>query len=362
MAKRLRSGYTTGACSAAAAKAALARLLELPEQDKISITFPDGSIHSFAIHQSQLRTTEGTRQALASIIKDAGDDPDVTNGAAIFAEVSHGHGLATGKDCVKINNMMLCRGEGVGRTTKPGLAVAVNEPAINPVPRQMILQAVEELTLLPVTVSIGVLNGIFLAEKTLNHRLGVVDGLSILGTTGVVRPVSADAWTATIAASMDVAKEAGLTDIVLSTGRTSEKGAEQLLCLPEEAYAMMGDYLEFSLKQAQKTGFTKIHLAGMWAKITKAALRIPQTHVRNGALEIRQAADLLQELGADGLLLEKLYRANTAREMLDHLQAHNRMDIIEKVCLRARKYGQDVSGLEVCVYLVNNKAEIITHV
>ncbi len=117
--------------------------------------------------------------------------------------------------------------------------------------------------------------------------------MSILGTTGIVRPISADAWTATIKASLDVAKEAGLTDVVLSTGRTSEKGAQQLLNLPEEAYAMMGDYLEFSLKEAARRNFTTIHLSGMWAKIIKAALRIPQTHVRNGALEVVDGARLL---------------------------------------------------------------------
>jgi len=201
-----------------------------------------------------------------------------------------------------------------------------------------------------------------LAEKTLNKRLGILGGLSILGTTGIVRPISADAWTATIKASLDVAREAGLSDVVLSTGRTSEKGAQQLLDLPEEAYAMMGDYLEFSLKEAAKRQFSTIHLSGMWAKIMKAAMGIPQTHVRNGALEIADGARLLAGLGARGQLLEKIKGSNTAREMYTHIEAAGQMKLVESVCVKAREYGQRVTGAKVKVYLVNHKAGIIIHV
>jgi cobalt-precorrin-5B (C1)-methyltransferase len=241
--------------------------------------------------------------------------------------------------------------------------VPVGEPAINPVPRQMICQAVREVTgAEKITVTISVAGGEALAEKTLNHRLGIVGGLSILGTTGIVRPISADAWTATIKACLDVAREAGLSEVVLSTGRTSEKGAQQLLNLPEEAYAMMGDYLEFSLKEAAQRAFTTIHLAGMWAKIIKAALRIPQTHVRHGALEVADGAALLASLGAAGELLKKIEKANTAREMYTHIEAAGRDDLVRAVCARARDYCQEVTGARICVYLVDHKAQIIAHV
>ncbi|MGB3226009.1 MAG: cobalt-precorrin-5B (C(1))-methyltransferase, partial [Desulforhopalus sp.] len=211
-------------------------------------------------------------------------------------------------------------------------------------------------------VTISIPNGEELAQKTLNNRLGILGGLSILGTTGIVRPISADAWTATIKASLDVAKEAGLEDVVLSTGRTSEKGAQQLLSLPEEAYAMMGDYLEFSLKEAAIRNFTTIHLSGMWAKIMKAALRIPQTHVRNGALEVADGARLLAGLGAEGELLQMIEKSNTAREMLSHIEAAGKTGLVEAVCLKARDYCRETTGTAVKVYLVNHKAEIITHV
>jgi cobalt-precorrin-5B (C1)-methyltransferase len=362
MAKRLRSGFTTGSCSAAAAKAAAEALLNGSCRTSVEIPFPDGSRKSFAVHTCLVSEGVDSIFATASIIKDAGDDPDVTNKAEISATVSLSHSEPRASDCVLVGNIQLWRGEGVGTVTKPGLAIGVGEPAINPVPRQMIAEAVGEITSEPVKVIISVTGGERLAEKTLNKRLGILGGLSILGTTGIVRPISADAWTATIAASMDVAKSAGLDDIVISTGRTSERGAQQLLNLPEEAYAMMGDYLEFSLKQAAKTGFSKIHLSGMWAKVMKAALRIPQTHVRNGALEVADGANLLEHLGASGELLKKFEQANTAREMLTHIEAAGATDLIQGVLLKAKQYAEDVSGVEVAVYLIDHKAEVIARV
>ncbi len=358
MTRRLRSGFTTGSCAAAAAKAAAVALLEGISPGEIAIPFPDGSRKTFPVHSC--RTGEGI--AVASIIKDAGDDPDVTNGAEIVATVGSGHERA-GSDCVQLGSIRLCRGEGVGMVTKPGLAVPVGEPAINPVPRQMIVAAVLEAAgEEKVTVTISVPDGEELAKKTLNQRLGIVGGLSILGTTGIVKPVSAEAWTATIKASLDVAREAGLQEVVLATGRTSEKGAQLLLDLPEEAYAMMGDYLEFSLKEASARGFRTVHVAGMWAKIMKAALCIPQTHVRHGALEVAEGARLLAALGAAGELLKKVQYANTAREMYTHIEDAGETGLIRAVCQKAQEYCREVTGREVRVYLVNHKAEVVIHV
>ena len=357
--KRLRSGFTTGACAAATAKAAALTLVQKSSERQVEIPFPDGSRKSFTLHTA-LEPEAGVGRS--SVIKDAGDDPDVTNGAEICATVCPGFSR-TETNCVIIDDLQLCGGEGVGMVTKPGLAVQVGEPAINPVPREMIVKAVREaIPLGKLTVTISVPKGKILAEKTLNHRLGIVDGISILGTTGIVRPVSADAWKATIEASFDVAKEAGLKDVVLSTGRTSERGAQQLLKLREEAYAMMGDYLEFSLKEAAARDFTTIHLAGMWAKIIKAALRVPQTHVRNGVLEMADAATLLAGLGARGELLKKIKQANTAREMYLHICHAQQQELVTGVCRKAREYCEDVTGKKVKVYLVNHKAELIANV
>ena len=357
--KRLRSGFTTGSCAAAAAKAAALVLTTGSCPASIEIPFPDGSRKSFEVHAWQA----DEQSAQASIIKDAGDDPDVTNRAEIRASVSFTLRPAPCPDCVATPRLQLCRGEGVGIVTKPGLAVAVGEPAINPVPRQMIEQAVREVIADDsVRVTVSIENGAELAERTLNSRLGIVGGLSILGTTGIVRPISADAWTATIQASLDVAKEAGLSDIVLSTGRTSEKGIQNLLNLPEEAYAMMGDYLAFSLEESEKRKFTTLHLGGMWAKIMKAALRVPQTHVRNGALEVADAAALLAQLGCGASLVEKCHKANTAREIYSILEAEGQDQIIRAVCLRARDYCQEIFSGTVKIYLVDHQAKVLLHV
>lgn len=357
--RKLRSGYTTGACAAAAAKAAARLLLTGQATDRIEIPFPDGSRVWFAVHSCKAEQD----LVRASIIKDAGDDPDVTNGAEIVAYVR----LAAEAGEVEGEAITIMGGAGVGTVTKRGLAIKVGEPAINPVPQQMIRAAVGEVLMgseshQPLEVTISVVDGEKLAEKTLNHRLGIVGGLSILGTTGIVRPVSAEAWTATIKASMEVARAAGLGEVVLSTGRTSERAVQKHLALPEEAYAMMGDYLGFSLTAAKSAGFKAIHLAGMWAKIIKAALETPQTHVRHGALEVSGCLELLGRLGAEQDLLALLADANTAREIYERLHDHDRFDLIQKVCRRAKEFAEKESGLPVTVYLVNSNSKVVVRV
>jgi cobalt-precorrin-5B (C1)-methyltransferase len=186
--------------------------------------------------------------------------------------------------------------------------------------------------------------------------------LSILGTTGIVRPVSAEAWTETIRASLNVAREAGLREVVLSTGRTSEKGVARLLDLPEEAYAMMGDFLLFSLQESAAKGFEQIHFAGMWAKIMKAALRIPHTHVRHGALRMGDCLNLLDRLGAGEDVLAALADVNTAREIYQRLADMEQDDLVRKVCCGAKAYAEDLSGLPVQIYLVASGGKVEMHV
>lgn len=358
--KKLRSGYTTGACAAAASKAATLLLVTGFTRKTVEIPFPDGSRAEFVIVQPVRRDHE-RRGCLATVIKDAGDDPDVTNGARIEATVRFNRKAAQGDE-----QFVILGGKGVGQVTKRGLATPVGEPAINPMPRKMIRAAVAEALAevgkesdcsLEITISIP--EGEALAEKTLNYRLGIVGGLSVLGTTGIVRPVSADAWTATIATSMNVAKEAGLNEIILSTGRTSERAVQESLALPEEAQIMMGDYLHFSLVEAAKQKFTTIHLAAMWAKVMKGGMQIPQTHVRNGALEIAAALKFLKELGCSAELLKALEGSNTAREIYGRLLDRGEKKVIMQVCEAARAYAKQVSGLEVNVYLVDASMEIV---
>ena len=364
---RLRSGFTTGACAAAAAKAACLMLVCRDyEAESVEIPFPDGARHRFSVHASEVTRRDGSSDpvcARASVIKDAGDDPDVTNGAEIMAEVrAAGDSASCGAgEC----GIRLVGGKGVGKVTRPGLPVPPGRPAINPGPAVMIESAVSEALAAcdkrpgGLEVIISVKDGERLAEKTLNRRLGIVGGISILGTTGIVKPVSAKAWTDTIEVSMSVARAAGLGEIVLSTGRTSERRVQEFLGIPEEGLVMMGDYLGYSLRAARRHGFHKVHLAGMWAKVLKAALGIPQTHVRNGALEVRDALELLVRLGLPRSQAEILGDSNTAREIYERLAGAGRKEIIRAVCQEARRFAVKESGLDVVVYLVTSESGIV---
>ncbi len=326
--ERLREGFSTGACAAAAAKAAALRLSN-PDQrvDDVTISFPDGLERTMGVAWTRLT---GRDSAEACVVKDAGDDPDVTDGAEIIAMVEIEAG--EGKPDVKILG-----GTGVGTVTKPGLAINPGEPAINPVPRQMIRQAVlSELGNIRknVKVTIKVPQGKRLAGKTLNKRLGIVGGISILGTTGIVKPISEAAWCATITVSMDVALAVGLDTVCLSTGRSSEEAAMRTLNLREEAFIAMGDYVGFSLKEVASRPFKKVIIACQWSKLVKMAMGWNQTHVRFGPLDPEKAARFMHrhfgmEPCQDGI--------NTVRQLLAKLQGDpGGADIIRGVCSYAR--------------------------
>jgi cobalt-precorrin-5B (C1)-methyltransferase len=358
MTKQLRSGFTTGACAAAAAKAAAEVALLGKRPDMVDIPFPDGSRNVFPVFWSSRQEGSGG----AAIIKDAGDDPDVTNKAEIIAWVRRsGHKLSSSSQQIEIIG-----GRGVGRVTKPGLAVPVGMPAINPVPQQMIRDAVAEVLMScepplsePIEVRIEVTHGEELARKTLNRRLGIVGGISILGTTGIVRPISAAAWTATIATSMDVAAAAGISEIVLSTGRTSERAVEPLVELPEEALVMMGDYLDFSLQEVKKRPFVRVHMAAMWAKLLKGAMGIPQTHVRHGMLDVAAICRFFRRHGVAESTLRDIKEAHTAREVLEKLRQRRDRQVIALVCRLAKQQYEQRCGLPVTIYLVSSGGTVL---
>lgn len=366
--RTLRVGYTTGACSAAAAKAAtlILGIRGLGLVKDVEIPFPDGSRVKFNVYSSGLYN----EKAWASVIKDAGDDPDITNGAEIKAEISIEH---TGESSQQ--RIIIKGGEGIGVVTKPGLPVKVGEPAINPVPKRMIeeavFEAIEELSVINERLGIGknlevavsVPDGERLSKKTMNPRLGIIGGISILGTTGFVRPISSEAWTATITASMDVAKAMGLKDVVLSAGRASEKAHMKKYSLPEESYVMMGDYLEFSLLEAKKHGFERIHLSAQWAKMLKIAMVTPQTHVRYGAIDIKKATQFLAAL--KGLNDLKDTNFNTAREIFDFISSslpYHFPSLLKRVCIEAKCYAESITqGISVTTHLVSYDGGIIAN-
>ncbi len=305
----LRRGWTTGACATAAAKAAYAALLGGAFPDPVEIPLPGGARAAFALAETSLR--DGI--AACAIVKDAGDDPDVTHGALIRVSLRR---LQPGAGIV------FRAGPGVGTVTRPGLPIPPGEPAINPVPRKMIAAALAEITPDPaVEVTIGVDDGVALANKTLNGRLGIVGGLSILGTTGIVIPYSCAAWIDTIHRGIDVARAMGLDHIAGSTGSTSEAAVQALHHLPETALIEMGDFAGGMLKYLRTHPIPRLTIAGGVAKMTKLAQGRLDLHSKRGEADLQALAHCAATCGGDEALQARIAGANTVAEAFDHAAA-----------------------------------------
>lgn len=301
----LRTGFTTGACATASVKAAYLRLLTGDWPDQVQITLPRGETPVFALHATRNATDEAT----ASIIKDAGDDPDVTHQAEIIATVT----LAPPGNGVSFH-----AGPGVGMVTKPGLPILSGEPAINPVPRQMMAGVIRDLAAEhdapgDVKITISVAGGEELAAKTWNPRLGIKGGLSILGTTGIVRPFSCAAWIASIHRGIDVARAAGLLHVVGSTGAISELTAQRHYALPDHAMLDMGDFAGGMLKYLAKNPVPRLTIAGGFGKLTKLAQGAVDLHSGRSQVDFAALAACSAVPGADR---GRIAASNTAQEAL----------------------------------------------
>jgi cobalt-precorrin-5B (C1)-methyltransferase len=348
--RKLREGFTTGTAAAAAAKSALQLLLTGSPLNPISVTLPEGRVLSISLHRSLLEE----HTALCSVIKDGGDDPDVTHGAEVGARVRI-VGNATGRTRITFK-----AGAGVGRVTKPGLPVKVGEPAINPVPRQMIQWAVAEVLddcgaekARGLEVEVFVTNGETLAKKTLNRRLGIVGGLSILGTTGIVRPLSHQAYRETILAAFSVAKAAG-SEVVLSTGGKSERFARRLLSnLAEESFVQIADFYGFSLKAAAKLGFDKVTHSVFIGKLVKMAMGLHYTHASRGNMDLGILTNIARKTGSSKAVIERLATANTARHALEIMQETKVAEkIIPMLSARAIEVSRTHSQRELDIHLL----------
>lgn len=313
--KRLRSGFTTGTAAAAAAKGALTAILSCRVPRQVKIPFLSGGEVYIPIHTCRLEP----ESAVCTVIKDAGDDPDITHRAEIGARVT-----LTGKIPGADENRVLVRGgRGVGRVTKPGLEIPVGEPAINPGPRRMIMNAVDDVLKrfnrkIRVCVEVFVPKGEELAQKTLNARLGVLGGLSILGTTGVERPMSHDAYIATIKSSINVARAAGVSVPVLTTGRRSERFAQTFLNdFPEEAFIQIGDFFKLSLEEAALQKFNHLVLAVFFGKAVKMAQGVPHTHAAKSRLLLGKLSKWTYAAVGDTDFAQAIERANTARHAFE---------------------------------------------
>ncbi len=330
----LRTGFSTGACSAAAAKAAVAALSGT-RLSTVTIGFPSGDRHSFTVHS--LRTTQTT--ATAVVIKDAGDDPDVTHGAHLTVTV------AWRSD----GEVVLHGGEGVGVVTQAGLGLPIGQPAINPVPRQMITEAVWEASGgRGVDVTISVPEGERMARKTTNRRLGIEGGISILGTTGIVRPFSTASWRASVEQAVAVMAAQDVPTLVLATGGRTERGAMRLLPhLPPVAFVEVGDFTGAALRRAVQHGLTEVVFVGMIGKLTKLASGVLMTHYTKSKVDTGLLAEITAAHGGAPDDIAEICGAPTARRAYEIWEVRGLLracgdDVCARVADTLRRFSAEI--------------------
>ncbi|RKE22635.1 cobalt-precorrin-5B (C(1))-methyltransferase [Streptomyces sp. TLI_171] len=329
----LRPGWTTGACATAATKAAYTALLGGAFPDPVEIALPRGERPAFALAVEEL----GPGRATAGVVKDAGDDPDVTHGALVRATVRAG---APG------SGVVFRAGPGVGTVTKPGLPLPVGEPAVNPVPRQLMRAAIAEVAREfgasgDVEVELSVDGGEELARRTWNPRLGILGGLSILGTTGIVVPYSCSAWIDSIRRGIDVARAAGHTHVAGATGSTSERVAVAEYGLPEDALLDMGDFAGAVLKYLRRHPIARLTVCGGFAKLSKLAAGHLDLHSGRSQVDKPFLAGLARGAGADEELARRVEGANTALEAVQSCAAAG-VPLGDAVAERARAAALEV--------------------
>jgi len=344
--KKLRTGFTTGTCATASSKAALLAIIEqkrvndvdvlLPKRDKIKI-----KISSCVFSKSS---------AKCSVIKDGGDDPDVTHGTEIFVELS----LTDNIGSVEIDG-----GVGVGRVTKPGLGLEISTAAINPTPKKMILENVQEvgeqmLKQNGIKIVISVPKGKELAVKTDNPRLGIMDGISILGTSGIVIPYSTASFAAAIRQQVDVVRSMNDDVVFLTTGGRSEDFARKIIELPDHSFIQMGDFSGYTIQQCAKKGLKKAYVAGFIGKLAKMAAGVKQTHVKGSKVNMKFLSEIAKRCNADDKTIEEIKNANTARNVQEIIMEH-KVDgffdeISKEACLQMRNHSEGNIPIEVILF------------
>jgi cobalt-precorrin-5B (C1)-methyltransferase len=337
----LRRGWTTGACATAAVKAAFAALRTGEFPDPVSITLPKGETPAFPLALEE----KGAGWARAGIIKDAGDDPDVTHGCMVIATVREGG-----------DGIRFKAGPGIGMVTRAGLPVLPGEPAINPVPRQMMRDVVTELGGTDVEIEISIPDGAELAEKTWNPRLGIVGGLSILGTTGIVNPFSCAAWISSIHRGIDVARAMGLAHVAGCTGSTSEDAVRAHYGLPLEAMLDMGDFAGGLLKYLRTHPVARVTIGGGFGKISKLGQGALDLHSGRSQVDLEWLAGQCPELPR-----ERVLAANTAQEVLEMAGEIGLARRVAQAALSTVRSVLKDAPVAADVIIVSRQGDIIAH-
>ena len=343
---KLRTGFTTGTCATASSKAALLALMKqdnisnvdvlLPKRDKIKI---------------KINTCEFTKDnARCSVIKDGGDDPDVTHGAEIFVDLS----LTD-----KVGSIEIDGGTGVGRVTKPGLGLEIGSAAINPTPKKMIQENIEGvageiLKQNGIKIIVSVPKGKEIATKTDNPRIGIMDGISILGTSGIVIPYSTASFAAAIRQQIDVVHSMNDDNVVLTTGGRSEDFARKIIKLPDHSFIQMGDFSGYTIQQCAKKGLKKAYVAGFIGKLAKMAFGVKQTHVKGSKVNMKFLSEIAKRCNANDKTIEKIRNANTARNVQEIIM-EDKVDgffdeISKEVCLQMRNHSEGNIPVEVILF------------
>lgn len=346
---QLRTGYTTGTCASAATKAALYALVAKKSLDIVMITLPKGQ----AVNLPVAWTKPFENSVTCAVIKDGGDDPDVTHGAEICSTVQF---------TADTGNIHIDGGLGVGRVTKPGLGLKIGDAAINPVPMKMIKESVKELLTqvrspldtAGLNITISVPNGHELAKKTDNPRLGILGGISILGTTGIVLPYSTASFAAAIRQSLDVGIALQDDTFILTTGGRSEDFSKAVFgeMYPDHCYVQMGDFAGYSIKQCHDKGVKKVFIGGFIGKLTKIAMGVKQTHVRGSHVSMDFMAKLAKDSGANEEVVKLILGANTARHVSEIIDSNRLVGFYDQICREAVRQLENYSKKELRIEVI----------
>ena len=343
---KLKTGYTTGSSATAASKAALLSIINQKKIENVDILLPKRSYLQIPIHLCEFQSDK----ARCIVIKNGGDDPDVTHGAEIIVELSF---------IEKVNEIDIDGGEGVGIVTKPGLGLEINKPAINPVPKKMIIENLREvgkeiLSKKGIRIVISVPKGKELGPKTDNPRLGIKNGISILGTSGIVIPFSTAAYAASIRQNLDVAIAAGNDTVVLTTGGRSEDFAKKIVDLPEHCFVQIGDFSGYAIQQCGKKNIKKAYVVGFIGKLAKMAAGVKQTHVKGSKVDMNFLAELAQKCNSNEKIIQNIKKANTARhvsEIILENKIEGFFDLISsETCKHMRKHSEEKVPIDVVLF------------
>ena len=342
----LKTGYTTGSSATAAAKAALLSIINQKKIQNVGIILPRRSFLQIPVESCKFEN----EKAECCVIKNGGDDPDVTHGAEIIVELSFTD---------KVNEIEIGGGEGVGIVTKQGLGLEIGKPAINPVPKKMINENLREsgkeiLEKKGIRIIISVPKGRELAPKTDNPRLGIKDGISILGTSGIVIPFSTASYAASIRQNLDVAIAAGNETVVLTTGGRSEEYAKKIVDLPIHCFVQMGDFSGYTIQQCGRKNIKKAYVVGFIGKLAKMAAGVKQTHVKGSKVDMNFLSELAKKANANEKVIASIKKANTARHVSEIIKENNISGFFELICgetyKHMRKHSEEKVPIDVILF------------